>query len=271
MKTTFLKACAVAALALTIAGSASAHRAWMLPSSFTLSGEGQWVTVDGAISNNLFYPNHHPMNLDSVTVTGPDGAPVEAQNKASGKYRSVFDVALEKEGTYRISSGGDGYMASWEEAGERKRWRGDAAKLNTDGIAAKPGVEISRNVRRVETFVTLGSPNAAAFATEGTGLELKPVTHPNDVYAGEEVSFQLLVDGAPTEGVEVDIIRGSDRYRNSEDGLKLTTNAEGILTFTPDEAGAYWLSAGAEGKGTLNGKEIGLRSSYVVTFEALPH
>ncbi len=270
MKTTFLKACAVAALALTMAGTASAHRAWMLPSSFTLSGEGQWVTVDGAISNNLFYANHHAMNLDSVAITGPDGAPVEAQNKASGKYRSVFDVALEKEGTYRISSGGDGYMASWEEGGERKRWRGNAETLKAESIEAKPGVQVSRSVRRIETFVTLGAPNEAAFATEGTGLELKPVTHPNDVFAGEEVSFQLLMDGAPAEGVEVEIIRGSDRYRNSEDGLKLTTNAEGILTFTPDEAGAYWLSAESEGKGTLNGKEITVRSTYVVTFEALP-
>lgn len=271
MKTTFLKACAVAALALTIAGSASAHRAWMLPSSFTLSGENQWVTVDGAISNNLFYPNHHAMNLDSVTVFGPDGKPVEAQNKASGKYRSVFDVALEKEGTYRISSGGAGYMASWEEGGERKRWRGTAETLKSEGIEAKPGVQVSGNVRRIETFVTLGAPTTAVFATEGTGLELKPVTHPNDVYAGEEVSFQLLVDGVPAEGVEAEIIRGSDRYRNSEDGLKLTTNAQGILTFTPEEAGAYWLSAGAEGKGMLNGKEISVRSSYVATFEALPH
>lgn len=270
MKTNFLKVCAAAAIALTIAGSASAHRAWMLPSSFTLSGEGQWVTVDGAISNNLFYPNHHAMNLDSVTITGPDGAVVEAQNKASGKYRSVFDVALEKEGTYRISSGGDGYFASWEEGGERKRWRGNAETLKSEGIETKDGVEVTRSVRRIETFVTLGAPNDAAFATDGTGLELKPITHPNDVFAGEVVSFQLLVDGAAAEGVEVEIIRGSDRYRNSEDGLKLTTNAEGIITFTPDEAGAYWLNAESEGKGMLNGKEIAVRSTYVVTFEALP-
>ncbi|MFN3609058.1 MAG: DUF4198 domain-containing protein, partial [Hyphomonas sp.] len=64
---------------------------------------------------------------------------------------------------------------------------------------------------------------------------------------------------------------GSDRYRNSEDGLKLTTNAEGLIRFTLEEAGAYWLNTGAEGKSMLNGKDIGVRSSYVVTFEALPH
>lgn len=270
MKPTFLKSCAVALAALSLAGSAFAHRAWMLPSTFTLSGENQWVTVDGAVSNNLFYPNHNALRLDSLKIVGPDGAAVEAQNAVTGKYRSAFDVKLEKEGTYRISSGGDGYNASWDENGERKRWRGNAKTLKADGIEGKPGVEISRSVRRVETFVTLGSPSTAVFATEGTGLELKPITHPNDVFTGEEVSFQFLIDGQPAEGVEVDIIRGHDRYRDAENGLTLTTGADGVLTFTPDEAGPYWLSAESSATGTLNGKEISLRNSYVATFEALP-
>ena len=270
MKPTFLKACAAALLALAVAGTASAHRAWMLPSTFTLSGEGQWVSVDGAISNNPFAPNHVAMRLDSVAVYGPDGAPVEVQNASTGRYRSVFDVQLAAEGTYRITSGGAGYNASWEEGGERKRWRGTAETLKTEGIEAKPGVEISGNVRRIETFVTLGSPTDTVFATEGTGLELKPVTHPNDVFAGEEVTFLLLSDGQPAGGVEVEIILGNDRYRNSEDALTLTTDADGRLTFTPEVAGAYWLSAESEGTGTLNGKTIPVRSTYVMTFEALP-
>ncbi|MEQ9507299.1 MAG: DUF4198 domain-containing protein [Hyphomonas sp.] len=270
MKPTFFKSCAVALAALSLAGNAFAHRAWILPSSFTLSGENQWVTVDGAISNNLFYPNHVAMRLDSLSITAPDGTAVEAENTVTGKYRSAFDVKLEKEGTYRISLGGDGYNASWEENGERKRWRGNAETLKTDGIEAKSGVEISRSVRRIETFVTLGSPTTAVFATEGTGLELKPVTHPNDVFAGENVSFQFLQDGKPAAGVEVDIIRGNDRYRNAENGLKLTTDADGVITFTPDEAGPYWLSAESSGQSSLNGKEINLRNSYVATFEALP-
>lgn len=271
MKSMFLKTCAAALAALTIAGAASAHRAWLLPSTFTLSGEGQWVTVDGAVSNNLFYPNHVPLRLDALTITGPDGAPVEARNAVTGKYRSAFDVQLEKEGTYRISSGGEGYMASWKEGEETKRWRGNVETLKSEGIESKPGVSISRSVRRIETFVTLGSPTNAVFAAEGTGLELKPVTHPNDVYAGEEVRFQLLNDRAPAAGVEVDVIRGHDRYRNSEDGLKLVTNADGILTFTLAEAGPYWLSAETEAAGKLNGKDISIRNSYVVTFEALPN
>lgn len=270
MKSMLLKISAAALAALTIAGAASAHRVWLLPSTFTLSGENQWVTVDGAVSNNLFYPNHVPLRLDSLTVTGPDGALVNVQNAVTGKYRSAFDVELGKEGTYRISSGGEGYNASWKEGEETKRWRGNAETLAAEAIESKPGVSISRSLRRIETFVTLGSPNDAVFATEGTGLELKPVTHPNDVYAGEEVRFQLLNVGAPAAGVEVEVIRGHDRYRDSENALTLVADAQGVITFTPAEAGPYWLNAETEGAGKLNGKDITIRNAYVLTFEALP-
>jgi uncharacterized GH25 family protein len=262
-------ACLTAA-ALIAAGTASAHRAWMLPSTFTLSGDEQWITVDGAISNNLFTPNHVAMRLDGVTVTGPDGAAVEIQNASSGEIRSAFDVLLDQQGTYRLSSGGAGYFASWQEDGERKRWRGTAETLAAEGIEQKPDVEISRTVRRTETFVTLGAPSDGVFATEGTGLELKPVTHPNDIYASEEVSFQFLLDGAPAEGVSIELVRGHDRYRDVEGAVELTTDADGMVTFTPDTAAPYWMSAEHESEGTLNGQPIAVRTSYVVTFEALP-
>jgi len=270
MKPTFLKLCAAAVALLSVTGTASAHRAWVLPSTFTLSGEEQWVTVDGAISNDLFYPNHVPMNLDSVTVTGPDGQPVAIQNAASGKFRSVFDVHLTKQGTYRISSGGTGYFASWTEDGETKRWRGNEQTLVSEGIAARPDAQITRSIRRIETFVTLGTPNEAVFGADGTGLELKPVTHPSDVFAGEEVAFQLMMDGAPAAGIEVEVVPGYDRYRNEDQLATLTTAADGTFRFTAEVAGPYWLSAEAEGEGMLDGKAIRVRTTYVATFEALP-
>lgn len=270
MKPALFKLCATAMAALALAGTATAHRAWMLPTSFTLSGDEQWVSVDAAVSNNLFYPNHNALNLDSVKAFAPDGAPLEVANASTGKYRSVFDLKLDRQGTYRISSGGAGYSASWEEGGESKRWRGDEAGLKAEGIFEKPGVTVVRSVRRYETFVTLGSPTSGVFASEGTGLELKPLTHPSDVFAGEDVSFALLLDGKPAQGVTVEIVRGNDRYRNSEDALTLTTDAEGAVAFSPAEAGPYWLSAEHETTGTLDGKPIRVMNTYVFTFEALP-
>ena len=80
---TFAKRLVIAAAAASLmAGAAHAHRAWILPSATVVSGDKAWVTIDGAISNNLFYPNHNAMNLDSVTVTAPDGTKVGIENAA---------------------------------------------------------------------------------------------------------------------------------------------------------------------------------------------
>ena len=49
------------ALAVCLPLSAQAHRAWMLPSATVLSGEEPWITVDAAVSNDLFYFEHVPM------------------------------------------------------------------------------------------------------------------------------------------------------------------------------------------------------------------
>ncbi len=52
MKARLMIAGALAALMLPAA--AQAHRQWMMPSSTTLSGSESWVTVDAAVSNDLF-------------------------------------------------------------------------------------------------------------------------------------------------------------------------------------------------------------------------
>ena len=43
-----------------------AHRQWMLPSSTVLSGSDPWVTVDAAVSNELFYFDHVPMRPGGI-------------------------------------------------------------------------------------------------------------------------------------------------------------------------------------------------------------
>ena len=65
--------------------SVEAHRAWMLPSATVLSGANLWVTVDAAISNDLFYFEHNPIRLDNLAITAPDGSPVKAENASHGE------------------------------------------------------------------------------------------------------------------------------------------------------------------------------------------
>ena len=123
---------------------------------------------------------------------------------------------------------------------------------------------------RNESFVTNGSPNETALKTTGEGIELVPVTHPNDLVAGEAATFKLQIDGKPAAGLELEITRGGTRYRNAQEEIKVTTDAEGKFSVTWPEAGMYWLETGTEDNKTSVAQAKNRRLSYVATLEVLP-
>jgi uncharacterized GH25 family protein len=268
MKTT--SKLAALALALSLPFAAQAHKAWLQPSQTVLAGNNPWVTVDAAVSNDLFYFNHVPLRTDHLAITAPDGATVAPQNSATGKYRSVFDVELKQAGTYRIGVVNDYATASWEENGQPKRWRGTQAEFATGVPKNAKNLQVGQSLSRVETYVTNGSPSQTALKPSGRGLELVPVTHPNDLFAGEEARFRLQVDGKPAAGLDVEIVRGNTRYRNSQDELKVKTDAQGEFAVTWPEAGMYWLEATTQDARTTVPGAKQRRLGYVVTLEVLP-
>ena len=279
------------ALAAALPMAASAHKQWIIPSQAVVAGGDVWVTFDAAVSNQLFFPDHVPMRLDGITVTAPDGSRAELANGATGKYRSTFDVQLAQQGTYRIANAGSGMSARWDTAeslaakakaeAEGKPATGPAARggflrsATAEDLATKVpkdarNLEVTETVRRVETFVTNGAPNTTALAPTGKGIELEPVTHPNDLFAGEEATFRILVDGKPAAGLEFEIVRGGTRYRNAQDDIAATTDAEGLLRVTWPEAGIYWLETGLQDDQASLPQATGRRLGYVATLEVLP-
>jgi uncharacterized GH25 family protein len=261
---------AAAALALVVPVTAHAHKAWLLPSSTVLSGKGELgVTIDAAASNDLFYFDHRPLRLEGLTVTGPDGAKVEAENASTGKFRSSFDLSLKAPGTYRVALVMDGLFASYKENGERKRWRGTVAELSKIPSTATE-LEVTESARRLETFVTAGKPSEEALKPTGKGLELVPVTHPNDLVEKSEASFKLLLDGQPAAGIKVEIVPGGIRYRNQVGDAAVTTDADGVFKYTWPAAGMYWLEASLEDEKASVKEAKKRRASYAATLEVLP-
>ena len=210
------------------------------------------------------------MQIEQITITAPDGAVVKPANATVGQYRTTFDVKLEQKGTYRIANASSGLNASWKEGDETKRARGTMAELVAQGVDRKPGVEFAVSNRRVETFVTVGAPSTRALATTGQGLELAPVTHPNDLYSGEEVSFKLTDNGKPAAGVTVQVIAGGDRYRNEEGAIKATAGKDGVIKLKFPAAGMYWLNAETQGSATMEGRTMKSTSMYSAVLEVLP-
>lgn len=266
-----IRTAVVLALSAVVPVAAHAHKAWLLPSSTVLSGTDDLaVTIDAAASNDLFYFDHRPLQLDSLVVTAPDGSKVAAENASTGKYRSTFDVPLKAPGTYRVALVMDNLFATYKDGGKEKRWRGKKENIAKEIPASATDLVVTQNTRRLETFVTAGAPDEAALKPIGAGLELEPVTHPNDLVEKSEAEFKLLLDGKPAPGVKIEIVRGGIRYRNQLGDATVTTDANGVFKYTWPEPGMYWLEASVEDdKATVEGAKQ-RRAGYAVTLEVLP-
>jgi uncharacterized GH25 family protein len=257
-------------LALSLPFAAQAHKMWMLPSATVLSGDDAWVTVDAAISNDLYYPDHFPAQLDTLIITAPDGSTVKPENASTGKYRSTFDLPLPQKGTYRLALVNRSLMASYELSGEKKRWRGSAADFSKAIPAGATNVQVSEMDTRVETFVTQGTPSTGGLKPTLVGMELVAITHPNDLVAGEAARFRLLIDGKPAADTKVVAIPGATRYRNGQDEVDATTDKDGNFSFTWPKAGMYWINASAQDTGTSVREAKQRRLGYTATMEVLP-
>ncbi|GGJ42241.1 DUF4198 domain-containing protein [Neoroseomonas lacus] len=263
-----LQRLALAAM-LVVPVSAVAHRAWMLPSATVLSGDDPWITVDAAVSNDLFYFEHFPMPLEGLTVMTPDGSAAETVNQSRGRYRSTFDVRLTVPGTYRIAVTGEGFNASWRANGQTRRWRGTRDAFAREVPTDAEGLRVSLGQRRVEFFVTRGAPTDRVLQPLNEGLEVVPVTHPNDLVGGEQARFRLMLDGKPASGVEVAVVPGGNRYRDQLGEMKIRTDEDGSFAVTWPGPGMYWLSASVRDSNS-GMPNVQRNASYVATLEVLP-
>jgi uncharacterized GH25 family protein len=284
---------AIAAVAALAAPAAIAHRMWLLPSSTVVSGNDNWVTVDAAVSNDLFYFDHRPMGA-IPTITQPDGTLGTAEHHNVGQFRATFDVHLTQQGTYRIAVVNQGVFGRYTLNGETKMIPRGTTKAQLASVipAGATDVQTSETLARNEIFVTQGAPTTTIFKPTGEGIELVPVTHPNDLVANEPATFQFLLDGKPASGLYVTTILGGGRYRAAPKQMEQRTDAAGKVTIRWPEAGMYWINVTPnapqpEGEGPrpqpqgagaagvqggpqgMRGVPSGRRVSYTTTLEVL--
>jgi uncharacterized GH25 family protein len=119
-------------------------------------------------------------------------------------------------------------------------------------------------------FVTSGKPTTTTLKPTGSGLELSPVTHPNDLVAGSAATFKFVLDGQPAANVKVTVIPGGNRYRDKLGEMSFTTDAEGKFSVTWPTPGMYWMEASVRDDKTPVKELTQRRAGYVATLEVLP-
>lgn len=313
---------------LAVATSAGAHRAWMLPSVTVLSSTNQMVTVDAATSTNPFFADHNAMNTDAIKVWAPDGTMGKIENAAKGRYRSTFDVAINKPGTWRIGSMASNVSGTFKVNGEdwavgRRRPGGAPgaapgaggpgagapgaaamATRPTESAAARPpmapagageegegarrridpshmvasvaeipagatDLDLTESTNRNEFFVTAGAPTKTVLQPTNKGLEMMPITHPDELVSNEPGKFRFLIDGKPAANIKVAFVPGAQRFRDAEHAQDLISGADGVVTVQWPVAGFYWMNATASDDKPSAAKATKRRMSYTATLEVV--
>ena len=227
-----------------------AHPVWILPSHFSVSkAEGEWITFDVTASHGTFVMDK-PASAESALVLLPSGTIDTPDSVSRGQRRSVFDYHFVETGTHKVTVDREPTYYTRYKAGKRdtEKWL-RANKLTRAALLPDNARDVSTmlSFSRVETYITVGKPSTQAFKLSGEHLELKPITHPADIVAGEPVTFQMYFQGKPQAGVAAEITREGTLYRNSQAQLDVVSDEQGMVTFTPKNAGRYILKARHQG------------------------
>ena len=269
---------------IVLAPASFGHARFILPSHTILSGDKvQSVSLISSISNDIFHPdralgdngkgNVEPQladlfNMLQADVITPDGKTSHSASWQAFARMSVADLLIEKSGTYRISLvQPEVHMTTFKDA-EGKPSRTFGLMQNIPEGATDIVKRASSS--RVETFISYNQPNRASVKPVGKGLGLGGETHPNDLFTGETVNFQLFFNGKPAgEGVNAHFVLGGTRHRNQRSPIDITTDKDGKFSVEFPEAGFYIMEAEYAKKGDDNKIDMYHYGLYL-TLEVFP-
>lgn len=271
--TLLLRPLLLAAL-LAPASVALADHPFILPANTLYSGDGNTVTFDAAGSDHVFFFDHRPLGMETIRITRPDGTAGTPQNPTRTRFRSVFDVRLDQQGTWKVASDQTMVIGSFKLDGEERRvgGRGGPPPGAQAAQAAQGGGARPDGGRR-EEGARGGAPGGPGGGEAGprrqppVALEDIPAAA-TDIHLTEMVNRTetFVTDGAPTtaalkpagHGLELEpithpnaIVAGETaRFRLLVDGKP----AAGVkVTVIPggdryrDDVGTMLLTSGADG------------------------
>lgn len=241
------------ALTTVLSFSALGHGRWLLPSHTNVTGTSEHaITFDMSISNDLFQGHYGYIqaskNLDlpatpaSLDVIEPNqqwrrDIPFHWLNIRS----SGFDT-LKQDGTHHyVLNQSPVYISIFKDVkGEMHR-----RFSKPEDVALPEGAELVKAMRYIPTIDTFVSRNKLTTpSTLNKGLELIAKGHPNDLFVGESVSFEIHFEGKPLDQkLEVQVVRGNTRYRNEREQQTFMLQGTNQFSVNFNKAGMYLVEA----------------------------
>ncbi|QIO05915.1 DUF4198 domain-containing protein [Acinetobacter shaoyimingii] len=260
---------------LPVISSAHTISPFVLPEVFDTKAS-QNVSFQSAMTiEKFFVPS---MNFKTTyLITEPDGTQKAVNPAATLKRFNVAEFDLPKEGTYRIRTVDavgnsskyalvDGHWlrvrpvrAPAANAAAKPEPKPEQKAQAAAQVATKPAQpprviaadQVPANAKTfevkshiiAESFVTKAKPSAIPAVTN-KGFEVKLITHPNELYAGESLKGQVLYNGKAVKDLEVDVFKGASSYDVSakREQPHVKTNAKGEFEVKFENSGIYLIS-----------------------------
>lgn len=221
-----------------LAQKTNAHTPYFVPHSFEPVFGGQ-VTLDASFAEKFFVPEA-AFNNGAYFVISPDGSITEPDTKFELKTRVVVEHKLENQGTYRFATGvrHGAVFRTYELDGERRSIRGAEEPLPEGAVL----IDHFQSITQAESYVSKDGPTTAALTPRNEGLEIVPITHPNDLFFEDEFHFQILFQGKAMTGLEVTFHYGKNQFSESGQEITVQTNNEGKAVFIPADQGVYLMN-----------------------------
>lgn len=279
-----------------------AHSAapYLLPEQF--DSKNNSVSLQSAITVEKFYSPSRNYQTSFFSTT-PDGTQQELKPIATLERFSLLDLATTQNGTYRVKTA-DQHSSVVDYALVEGRWlrvrterpatpatpppAPTPAATSEAGAAATPrprrfvyADELPANAQKAktevvqlaETYLSKNAPSALPKPT-GKGLELIPVTHPNEIFAADGFEFTVQFDGKPVPKLELELYRGAGAYdqEKTKDLGHVYTDEQGRAKLDfKDTAGVYLLFMQYPPASTDASKQPPARLyNYGLTLQATP-
>lgn len=261
-----LAAGAAAAALLCAAGGAMAHTSYMLPSTFDATDSG-FVTIQSSFGEESFAPDIAVDGADFHVLT-PSGARAEFDTATTLRQLVVLESELAEDGTYRFTTG-ERLGRSSVEALKDGEW----TVLESADAPLPEGAEGPFTVQTAtlaDAYVSKGPLTRAAVDATVGALAIRPVTHPNDVFADESFAFDLMLGEAPVANHTLTLYRDGGEYENPAWAHDIVTDAQGHAEVRFDRPGVYLLMTRLRADAP-EGAGVDVRSyTTSLTFEVLP-
>jgi len=267
--------------------SAQAHTPYLLPNIFHASNRKPVISVDASRTDNMFIPDLAWAADTRFSVTTPGGAviAIPASDVHQLATRTVIEHPLavaegaDPAGTYRLMAGPTVGAASrsWEINGKVERVR-------DPGVPMPAGAKLQRHTQTISSaaaYITVDAarvaegqparpaPAAQALQATGKGLEIVPVSHPNQLYAGGRFDFRVQFDGKLLPDHKVDVVYSNMDFSGKSTRLSVNTDRQGAVSYPLAQPGVYMATVRFSDDAPLSATTPTRTYSHALTFKAV--